>query len=165
MPKPGHVPFIGFAVKVMIAHTVTYFVVGSLAYQLITKPFYEGPDPLFAGFMRTPADPALWAHVMRWFLPAQLLRGLLMAAALWPFHSTVAAWSWRRRFLALAGLYFIFGYWATAVAAPGTIEGLVYLRPEFTPRVHLIVQPEILIQAHLWSAWLAAWITPRPSHV
>ena len=35
---------------------------------------------------------------------------------------------------------------ASAVAAPGTIDGLIYLRPEITPYAHLMVQPEIVVQ-------------------
>jgi hypothetical protein len=152
-----------FAARSALAHAVTYLVVGAAAYQFLTKPFYEGPDPLFASFMRTPADPPGWAHVMTWFLPAQLLRGALMGLALAPFLDTLTRWPWRRRFAALAGVSLVFGFWACAVAAPGTIEGLVYLRPEFHARVHLIVQPEILAQALLWAAWLAAWTRPpRP---
>ena len=43
----------------------------------------------------------------------------------------------------------------TAVAAPGTIEGLVYLRPEFDLGVHARVQPELLVQLALFSLWVA----------
>jgi hypothetical protein len=161
MPEARRV--LAFAAKSSVVHAATYFLVGAMAYQLLTKHFYEGPDPLFARFMRTPAEPDAWAHVMRWFLPAQLLRGALMGLALAPFLETLAARPWRRRALALAGVYLVFGFWGTAVAAPGTIEGLVYLRPEFDARVHLLVQPEILAQALLWAAALAAWTRPRPA--
>jgi hypothetical protein len=77
--------FLRFAVKVTIAHVVSYFVVGAAAYQLLTKPFYEGEAAVFATFMRTPAEPELWRHAMTWFLPAQVLRGVLIAAVLYPF--------------------------------------------------------------------------------
>ncbi len=150
-----------FAVTVILAHTVTYLIVGATAYQLLTKPLYEGPDPVFANFMRSPADPELWRHAMMWFIPAQVLRGLLMALALYPFYDQLQEWDFGRRFLSLAGLYLIFGYWASAVAAPGTIDGLVYLRPEYTTRTHLMVQPEIIVQGLGLSAWVAWWIGRR----
>jgi hypothetical protein len=150
--------FLAFAIKIIVAHTVTYLLVGAIAYQLLTKPLYEGPDPIFASFMRTPADPEVWRHAMIWFIPAQVLRGLLMALALYPFYDTLLAWSIRKRFFTLAGLYLIFGDWASAVAAPGTIDGLVYLRPEFTARTHLIVQPEILLQGAALAWWVARWM-------
>lgn len=154
--------FLAFAIKVIVAHTVTYFIVGAAAYQLLTKTLYEGSDPIFASFMRTPADPYVWRHVMIWFIPAQVLRGLLMAVALYPFFNTLLTWSIRRRFLTLAGLYLIFGYWASAVAAPGTIDGLVYMRPEFTARTHLIVQPEIILQGTALAWLVARWMGRKP---
>ena len=150
--------FLGFAIRVIVAHSVTYFLVGAAAYQLLTKTLYEGADPIFARFMRTPAEPDVWRHVMIWFLPAQVLRGLLMAVALYPFYETLLAWSAKKRFLTLLVVYLVFGYWACAVAAPGTIDGLVYMRPEFTPRAHLLVQPEIILQGAAMAAWVARWM-------
>jgi hypothetical protein len=150
--------FLSFAAKVAAAHALTYFVVGATAYAFLTKPLYEGPDPLFASFMRTPADPVAWRHVMIWFLPAQLLRGLLMAIALYPFYATLLSWSVAKRFVAIAGIYLVFGYWACAVAAPGTIDGLVYMRPEFTARAHLLVQPEIVVQGAALALLVAWWM-------
>ena len=56
----------------------------------------------------------------------------------------------------------VLGYWASAAAAPGTIDGLIYLRPEITPYAHLMVQPEIVVQALILGAWVALWMVPRP---
>ena len=146
-----------FASKVIAVHIVTYFVVGALAYQFLTKEFYVGPEPIFARFMRTEAEPALWSHVTKWFFPAQALRGLLIALALWPFLEALKSMSFSKRLAAIAGLYLLLGFWAAATAAPGTIEGLVYLRPEITTYVHLKVQPEIIAQGLALSA-LLSWL-------
>ncbi len=154
--------FLGFAAKLTLAHVVSYFVVGAAAYPLITKPFYEGDDPVFATFMRTPAEPELWAHVLTWFVPGQVLRGVLIAAALYPFFDTLRSWGWGRRFATISGLYLVLGYWASAVAAPGTIDGLIYLRPEITPYAHLMVQPEIVAQGLILGAWVARWMAATP---
>jgi hypothetical protein len=154
--------FFSFAAKVTVAHVVSYFVVGAAAYQLFTKSFYEGSHPLFSTFMRTPAEPELWKHVMTWFIPGQVLRGVLIAAVLYPFFDTLKAWGWGKRFLSISGLYLVLGYWASAVAAPGTIDGLIYLRPEITPYAHLMVQPEIVVQALILGAWVARWMVLRP---
>jgi hypothetical protein len=153
--------FGSFAGKFMIAHTVTYLVVGAAAYQFLTKPFYEGPEAIFAVFMRSPAEPESWKHVMTWFIPAQLLRGLLIAAVFIPFYDLLCSWSWRKRWLTIASFYMVIGCWACAVAAPGTIEGLVYNKPVFTPYVHLKVQPELLFQGGLMAAWVARWMKRR----
>ena len=154
--------FLIFAAKVTVAYIVSYFVVGAIAYPLLTKPFYEGSNPVFSTFMRTPAQPELWKHVMTWFLPGQVLRGLLIAAVLYPFFDALKAWGWCKRFLTISGLYVVLGFWASAVAAPGTIDGLIYLRPEITPFVHLMVQPEIIVQGLTLGAWVALWMAPRP---
>ncbi len=150
--------FFGFSLKVIVTHVATYFIAGALAYPLLTKPFYEGSNPVFAGFFRTEADPALWAHVTTWFLPAQILRGLLLSVAIYPFHTVLVSWSYWKRFAAISGLYLLIGFWAAAVAAPGTIEGLVYMRPEITLNIHLQVQPEIIGQGLAFGAGLAAWM-------
>jgi hypothetical protein len=153
--------FLTFAAKVTIAHVVSYVVVGAAAYHLLTQQFYEGSDAVFSTFMRTPAEPELWTHALTWFIPGQLLRGLLIAAVLYPFFDTLQAWGFSRRFLSIAGLYLVLGYWASAVAAPGTIDGLIYLRPEITPYAHLMVQPEIVVQGLILGAWVARWMV-RP---
>jgi len=153
--------FIIFACKVIVIHTVTYFIVGATAYNLLTKEYYTGPDPVFGAFMRTPDDPESWSHVMRWFIPAQILRGVLMAIVLYPLFDKLLEWDFKKRFLIISGLYIVLGYWAATVAAPGTIEGMVYMKPIITPYMHLIVQPEIVAQGLALGAWLAWWMPPR----
>lgn len=152
---------LGFVGKVISAHVITYFVVGAIAYPLLTKPFYEGSNPVFATFMRTQADPQLWSHVMKWFIPGQVLRGLLIALVLYPFFETLQKWSYSKRLLTISSLYLVLGFWAAAVAAPGTIDGMIYMRPEITAYVHLMVQPEIVLQGLLLGALIAWWIVPK----
>lgn len=150
--------FFSFAAKVTIAHVVSYVLVGAAAYQFLTRQFYEGSNPVFSTFMRTPAEAELWKHTMTWFIPGQVLRGMLIAAVLYPFFDTLRAWGWGKRFLSISGLYLVLGYWASAVAAPGTIDGMIYLRPEITPYAHLMVQPEIVVQGLILGAWVARWM-------
>jgi hypothetical protein len=153
--------FTRFAGKVAAAHALTYFIVGALAYQLLTKEFYIGPDPIFAAFMRTETEPELWTHVERWFFPAQILRGLLIAAVLYPFFATLNGWSFAKRFLSISSLYLVLGFWAAAGASPGGIEGMVYMRPFITPAVHFKVQPEIVVQGLALGALVAWWMAPK----
>lgn len=75
--------------------------------------------------------------------------------ALSPFLPLLRRWSVWKVTVAVAGLYLVVGFWAAAVAAPGNIEGLVYLRPEFGPDVVLLVQPEIMIQGVAMSLLIA----------
>jgi hypothetical protein len=149
-----------FTGKVILSHTVTYLFAGALAYPLLTKGFYIGSNPVFASFMVTQNEPELWANVTRWIVPGQILRGILMAAALFPFFETLINWSFSKRFLSIFSLYVVFGFWASAVAAPGTIDGIVYMKPEINTYAHLMVQPEILGQGLLFALWIARWMKP-----
>jgi hypothetical protein len=153
--------FVNFASKVIISHVISYALIGAVGYQLLTKPFYEGRNPIFATFMRTPAEPGIWRHAMTWLVPGQVLRGLLIAAVLYPFYDTLIGWGWKKRFLSISGLYLVLGYWASAVAAPGTIDGMIYLRPEINAAAHLKVQPEIILQGLVSGGWVAWWMVPK----
>jgi len=114
--------------------------------------------------MRTPADAAGWAHAVRWFLPAQILRGVLIALILYPLYDLLNRWSFVKRFFYIAAMYLVLGFWAATVTAPGTIEGMVYLKPFITPAVHLTVQPEIVLQGLALALFIAgAMLDPRPS--
>jgi hypothetical protein len=142
----GSRKLVRFVLLVAVAHALTYFVVGALAFITLTHVLYEGADPLFGSYLRTPAETQLWQNVTTWFLPAQLLRGALIGLALSPFLPLLHRWSVWKRTAAVTGLYLVIGFWAAAVAAPGNIEGLVYLRPAFSLDVALLVQPEIILQ-------------------
>jgi hypothetical protein len=144
-----------FALLVAVAHAITYLVVGAVAFATLTHGLYEGADPLFGSYLRTPAEIELWQHVTTWFLPAQLLRGALIGLALSPFAPTLLQRPVRQRAAAIAGLYLVIGFWAAAVAAPGNIEGLVYLRPSFGLDVVALVQPEIVVQGAAMAALVA----------
>ena len=154
-PGAGGSGFAKFVLLVTVAHVVTYFVVGALAFTALTGGLYEGDDPLFGSYLRTPGETELWQHVTTWFLPAQLVRGVLIGLVLSPFLPLLRAWSVWKRTAAVSGLYLVIGFWAAAVAAPGNIEGLVYLRPEFSLDVVVRVQPEIIIQGVAMSLLVA----------
>ncbi len=151
-----------FAVKVVAAQVTTYFLAGAVAYPLLTKQFYEGPNPIFAVFLRTEAEPELWRHAARWFLPAEILRGILIAAVLYPLFDMLKTWQFVKRFLFIACLYLVLGFWAATVPAPGTIEGMVFMRPFITPYVHLAVQPEMVGQALFLGLLIAGAMMESP---
>ena len=154
--------FLSFVAKVIAAQVTAYFLAGAVFYPLLTKPYYEGPNPIFAVFLRTEADLGLWAHVVNWFLLAEILRGILIAAVLYPLYDVLKAWPFLKRFLCVASLYLVLGFWAATVAAPGTLEGIVYMRPFITPEVHLRVQPEIILQGLALALFIAGVTMERP---
>jgi hypothetical protein len=131
-------------------------------YPLLTKSSCEGPNPIFAIFLRTEADMGLFVHMVNWFLPAEILRGILIAAVFYPLYDILKAWSFLKRFLCVASLYLVLGFWAAAVAASGTLEAMVYMRPFITPEVHLRVQPEITLQGPALALFIAGAVMERP---
>lgn len=155
--------FLSFVAKVMAAQVTVYFLAGAVFYPLLTKPYYEGPNAIFAVFLRTEADLGMWAHVVNWFLPVEILRGVLIAAVLYPLCDVLKAWTFAKRFLYLAALYLVLGFWAAAAAAPGTLEGMVYMRPFITPAVHLRVQPEIVLQGVAMALFVAGTLIGQRS--
>ncbi|MBN1429216.1 MAG: hypothetical protein JXB07_12650 [Anaerolineae bacterium] len=139
--------FLLFTLMLTLAHIITYYVFGALAYELFTKQFYQGENPTFI-FMRTESDPLLWQHTMAWMLPGQALRGILMALALLPFMKTLVDMNVAKRALALASIYFVFSHLSAAGPTTSNIEGFIYFRPEyFNARIFLLTQPEIIFQA------------------
>jgi len=84
---------------------------------------------------------------------------------LYPLFDTLKSWRFRKRFLVIASLYVVLGFWAATVAAPGTIEGMVYLRPFVTPYVHLAVQPEIIGQGLALGLLIAGAMTDGPGDI
>ena len=155
--------FLHFAARVSVAHVVTYIGVGVLAYLFITREFFDSTG-IAAQIMRTPDQPELWGQVTRWMVPFQLLRGLLIAAVIFPFRSTLQAWPYWKRGAAIAGMYIVLGQWASTIAGSGTLEGWLILRPEFTTfPVVTKAMVEGLVQGLALSAWVAKFISSARS--
>jgi hypothetical protein len=130
----------------MACHILTYFIVGSIAYPLLYKPLFATVPSLH--YLRTPDDPILWHHVMQWIFPGQALRGLLFGIALFPFYKTLLVWQTPLCALAVGGIYYCFAVLGSNCADPGSIEGLLYLKPEMISLdIFLKSQPESLVQA------------------
>ena len=147
--------FAQFSARVVVAHVVTYIGVGVLAYLFLTREFFNS-NGIAAQIMRTPDQPELWRHVTSWMLPFQMLRGLLIAAVLFPFLPSLQAWAYWKRVAAIAALYIVLGQWASTVAGSGTIEGWLILKPEFTPLPGVI---KAMVEGLVQGLALAAWIS------
>ena len=101
-----------------MVHTVTYFVVGILAFWLLDyAEFFARPD--MAGIMRPTTHPLVMAGPL--FQP---LRGFVFALAVYPLREIVFARP--RGWLVLWGLFVALGVVSTFGPAPGSIEGLIY---------------------------------------
>lgn len=139
--------YVLFILFFTIAHILTYLVVGALAYEFITKQFYQGEVQTFI-FMRTESEPQLWAHVMKWMIPGQVIRGIIMGLALLPFMAVLVRSPVLKRGLMISLIYFVFSHLSAAGPTTSNIEGFIYFRPEyFTTRTFLLTQPEIIVQS------------------
>lgn len=130
-----------------LSHVISYYIIGALAYALITKQFYSGDIPTFI-FMRTESNPELWSHTMLWMFPGQILRGILMSLPLLLIIDPIMSFSKIKRALFIAFLYFMFSHLSGSGPTTSNIEGFIYLRPEyFTTQIFLLTQPEIILQS------------------
>jgi hypothetical protein len=150
--------YIRLALVFILSHTFSYLIVGAIAYPLFYKPFWEGPNPLYAPFLRTMATPALWEQAMAWQIPGQLLRGLLMALVLIPVLPKLAEISFARRYAFIAGLFFVFTHLAATAPSPANIEGAIYMRPEFVLPAFWACQPEIIAHSLLAGGLIAKFM-------
>lgn len=147
-----------FVLRVVVVSTLAYLVAGALAYQLLTKRFYVGDDAMFAGFLRSEANPGEWQHVMSWQLPILLARSALIALALVPFRTALMSFAPRRRVVVLFGLFFLLLHLAAAAPSPSNLEGIVYMRPKFIGvAAFLLTQPEMLLQSAILALGTGLW--------
>ena len=151
-----------FIAKSTAVYTFVYLLVGVIAYQLITKQFYVGDNPIFTIFMRSESNVVEWAHVNTWIIPGLLLRGVLISAALLPFVETLKKMSFKKRVGVVFTVIFVLLHLAAAAPSPSNIEGLIYMKPELIGiKSFLLTQPEMILQSLLFALGLS-WIMRRP---
>jgi hypothetical protein len=131
--------FSQLAITTIVVHTVTYFVVGMLAFWLLDyAEFFATPD--MAGIMRPTTHPLVMAGPL--FQP---LRGFVFALAVYPLREIVFARP--RGWLVLWGLFVALGIVSTFGPAPGSIEGLIYTVISVPHQLRGLV--EVVVQAAL----------------
>jgi hypothetical protein len=139
--------FLAFALKVIVAHTATYFIFGII----MSNVFDYGEifqRPIIRDYM-IPMD----EHniILGPFL--QPIRGLIFAIGLWPLRGFLI--EKKRGWLTLWGLLVTIGILSTPAASPGSIEGMLYSKLPMW--YHLIGYPEIVLQTLVFSIWLVWW--------
>ncbi len=144
--RDGPHPAGRFALRVVVAHTVTYTIAGLLASTLLdyrswwASEYLSNYRPFDSPWIA--AGPAL-----------QIVRGLIFAAVLYPFRAVFldAECCWLRLWALLAGV----GVFSTYAAAPGSFEGFVYTRLPMA--YHLFGLPEMIGQSAAFSLVLVGW--------
>ncbi len=145
--NPGWKTFLVFALRIIVVHTLTYFIFGLIW----SNVFHYGTIfqlPIIRDYM-LPID----QHnvLMGPFL--QPVRGLILALGLWPIRGLLL--QSKRGWLILWGLFLTFGILSTPAAAPSSIEGMLYTRLPLW--YHLMGYPEIVLQTLVFSIWLVWW--------
>lgn len=148
MIKAGNVKkhltsFYPFALRFIAVHFVTYVACGLIFMHISSYFDYFAADPILSIVMR-PADDLM----VRLAIPGQIIRGLILAFAIYPFRVTILEkpLGW----LKLFSLMFILTSWGAVSPGPGTIEGFFYTYFNFNPLIGL---PEITFQM-LGFSWL-----------
>lgn len=138
--------FTSLAVKTVVCHTITYFIMGALAYHFLHyADILNNPN----SGMRHITSP--WVM----FGPAlQVFRGVLFASVLYPFRETL--FGRKNGWLLIAWILIGIGILGTFAAPPGSLEGFIYTTVPV--RLQLRGYLEIVPQALLLSLLLFYWV-------
>lgn len=144
----GAVPFPVLLGKTVVIHTVTYFLVGIMAFTVFDYGTHFA-SPELAGLMRQTDDPLVRAGPL--FQP---IRGVLFALAFYPLREVV--FGRPRGWLAMWAVLVLVGIFSTFGPAPGSVEGLIYTRLPLGLQLGGLV--EVLLQSLLLSVGLFLWV-------
>jgi hypothetical protein len=138
--------FVTLAVKTVVSHTLTYFMMGALAFHFLHyEELFNQPN---SGMRST-------THPLVLLGPAlQVARGLLFAAVFYPFRETL--FGRKNGWLLIAWILIGVGILGTFAAPAGSIEGFIYTTIPFKSQVRGYL--EIVPQALLLSALLFYWV-------
>ena len=143
--------FLKFCLGFMLLHTITYFLAELAAQTLMGAKEYYPPSPQALSYFRDPMS----SFVQIWFLPAQMLRGLLYALALFPFRRKIVEMGQVLGGLSVTGIILLIGYVA---ATGGLIEHFIYFSGESYPlRFAVITLMKIFVQTLLLGQLLVWW--------
>lgn len=145
--EDSQVRFLPLAVKTVICHTITYFVMGLLAFNLLNyQAIIDNPC---SGMRPTTS---MWVI----FGPAlQIFRGVLFASIFYLFRDKL--FGRRHGWLVMAWLLIGVGILGSFAAPAGSLEGFIYLTMPLRQQVRL-GYPEVVTQAVLLSALLCYWV-------
>ena len=145
MEEP-QVRFLPLTVKTVISHTVTYFVMGALAFHFLHyAELFNHPN----SGLRPTTDPLIM------FGPAlQVVRGALFATVFYPFREIL--FGRRNGWLLIAWMLIGIGILGTFAAPPGSLEGFIFTTMPVAAQARGYL--EIVPQALLLSALLFYWV-------
>jgi hypothetical protein len=144
--EDSQVRFVPLAAKTVVCHTITYFTMGILAFNLLH----------YADFINNPCSgmrptTSLWVILGA---PMQLFRGVLFASVFYVFRAQL--FGRKNGWLLMAWLLIGIGILGTFAAPAGSLEGFIFTTRPFLSQIKGYL--EIVTQAVLLSALLCYWV-------
>jgi hypothetical protein len=138
----------GIVSKTAIIHTLTYFVVGLIAFSLFNYSA-RFADPALGSLMRQTDDPLVQAGVL--FQP---IRGILFGLVFFLLRDVIFRhkYGWLILWVTLV----VVGILSTFGTAPGSIEGLIYTKVSFEGLWGGLI--EVLSQSFIFSILVFTWV-------
>jgi hypothetical protein len=144
--QESQVRFVPLAMKTVVCHTITYFVMGLLAYKLLN---YEAIINNPCSGMRPTSS--LWVLLGA---PLQIFRGILFASIFYLFRDRL--FGRKNGWLVMAWMLIGIGILGTFGAPGGSLEGFIYTT---TPALlQMRGYLEVVPQAVLLSVLLCYWV-------
>jgi hypothetical protein len=136
-------------VATVVTHTVTYFIMGALAFAAFDYPHLYA-ETSFRYIMRQTTEPLVMAGPL--FQP---LRGLIFGIAFFLLRDSLFGQEkgWLRMWAVLVCLSIV----GTFGPTPASVEGMIYTTLPL--RLHVIALPEVLIQAFFLSFIVCYWVS------
>jgi hypothetical protein len=138
--------FFPLAVKTVVCHTITYMVMGGLAYHFLH----------YADFINNPCS-GMRPVTSLWVIfgpPMQVFRGVLFASVFYFFREQL--FESKNGWLRMAWLLIGIGILGTFAAPAGSLEGFIYTTVPIAMQLRGYL--EIVTQALLLSALLCYWV-------
>lgn len=147
--KENEITFLGLTFKTIVVHTVTYFMVGIVAF-IVFNYAASFAEPEISTFMRQTNDPIVALGPV-----LQPIRGILFALAFYPLREILFRKKngWLVTWLLLVSL----GIFSTFGPAPGSVEGMIYTTLPIRDQLSGGLL-EILSQSFLLSGILYYWV-------
>lgn len=146
--------YIKFSLFFILAHTVSYTIAGAIALS-ISKDIYENKSR-HCDFLRDMSDDEESKHVSIYFIPAQILRGLLMSVILFPLLNSITDLSFTVKAIFFGSLMFVYTHIAAGSPFIDNIEGYVYFKKDYLMKKYFIkFQVEMVLYSILFGLSMA----------
>lgn len=145
---PNQKSFLSITSKTVLVHTVTYFLMGLIAFTVFNYSD-KYADPVLGNFMRQTTHPLVAAGPF-----FQVIRGLLFGVVLYLLREVV--FNQKHGWLVLWSMLIIVGILSPFGPSPGSIEGMVYTTIPMD--FHFIGWPEVVFQSLLLAWFTFFWV-------